>query len=37
MVSKLGDYDGALSIFNDMAALAEIGGSFGVLCDIRHR
>ncbi|CAB3371437.1 Hypothetical predicted protein [Cloeon dipterum] len=34
---KLGDYDGALHIFSDMAALAETGGSYGVLCDIRHR
>ncbi|XP_059477485.1 40-kDa huntingtin-associated protein-like isoform X2 [Neocloeon triangulifer] len=34
---KLGDFDGALQIFNDMAVLAETGGSYGVLCDIRHR
>ncbi|KAJ4442952.1 40-kDa huntingtin-associated protein [Periplaneta americana] len=36
---ELGDYDGALSVFNEMVSVAEYGGKppMGVYCDIMHR
>jgi hypothetical protein len=37
--SVSGDYDGALSVFNEMVSVVEYGGKppSGVYCDIMHR
>jgi hypothetical protein len=39
MFTVSGDYDGALSVFNEMVSVLEYGGKplLGVYCDIMHR
>lgn len=39
MCTVSGDYDGALSVFNEMVSVVEYGGKppLGVYCDIMHR